>query len=98
MYFVLKRINLRVSAKVNIKFNIMSIQQEKVLFIKDMICTRCIKVVRQTLEDSGYLVLELTLGKAVISCYQNQNQFEFDSLRKALREDGFDLIKDKEVF
>ena len=63
-----------------------------------MICTRCIKVVRQTLEDSGYLVLELTLGKAVISCYQNQNQFEFDSLRKALREDGFDLIKDKEVF
>ncbi|KAA3637679.1 MAG: helix-turn-helix domain-containing protein [Bacteroidetes bacterium] len=74
----------------------MSIQQEKVLFIKDMICTRCIKVVRQTLEESGFLILELTLGKAIV--LSDQKQLQIEHLQKALREDGFELIEDKEVF
>lgn len=34
--------------------------------IKNMVCNRCIRVVREELENLGYEVLDVQLGKAVL--------------------------------
>ena len=37
------------------------------LIIKNMVCNRCIKVVREELEKLGYIVNNITLGEAEIN-------------------------------
>ncbi|WP_020534839.1 AraC family transcriptional regulator [Lewinella cohaerens] len=64
------------------------------LVLKNMICTRCIKVIRQELEQLGVEVLYLQLGKLRIR-YASQ-KVSFDKIRNILEKDGFELAKNKE--
>ena len=65
---------------------------ETTLYIKNMVCQRCLKVVTDELTKLGYLVNNITLGEAVIESEKNP---DINEIRKVLLENGFDLVDDK---
>jgi AraC-like DNA-binding protein len=62
------------------------------LMIKNMVCPRCVMVVRDALEDLGYKVNELELGRAVIESDKPVTPKRID---EKLKEYGFELIEGK---
>jgi copper chaperone CopZ len=61
------------------------------LYIKNMVCDRCIKAVREELQKLGYDIKSIELGKvALIKPYQiNKNELEL-----SLTKEGFELLDD----
>lgn len=59
------------------------------IHIKNMVCNRCIKVVKEELQKLGYKVDEISLGEASI---QSENKIDFHLINKVLNENGFELI------
>lgn len=59
------------------------------IHIKNMVCNRCIKVVKEELQKLGYTVNEITLGEASII---SENKIDFQLINKVLNENGFELI------
>lgn len=64
------------------------------LFIKNMVCNRCIKVVREELENLGLEVQEVQLGEAAIS---NSDTINYMILKERLEQNGFEVIDDKKT-
>lgn len=64
------------------------------LVIKNMICSRCLKVVRQDLEALGVEVLELRLGKLKIRF--PTGKLTIEKVKAALEVDEFEFAKDKD--
>lgn len=62
----------------------------KTLHIKNMVCNRCIKVVREELEIMDYTVEKIELGEVVIT--GDKKKFQLDKIKKSLEENGFELI------
>jgi len=60
------------------------------LAIKNMVCPRCIRVVREELERLGYSVCTIVLGEAVITPVPDAEQKE--QIRRILEENGFELM------
>ncbi len=65
------------------------------LFIKNMVCPRCIKVVREDLTTLGLDVRSIVLGEVVVSGTVDVGQWA--NIRNALHEDGFELIEDRKA-
>lgn len=63
--------------------------EQATIHIKNMVCNRCIKVVKEELEKLGYKVDSIILGEATI---QTKSKFDFDLINKVLNENGFELI------
>jgi len=62
------------------------------LHIKNMVCSRCIKVVHDELTKLGCTIHSIELGKAVVS----HPAADIDeSIRNVLQQNGFELIEDK---
>lgn len=66
-----------------------------VLHIKNMVCPRCIKMVRQVLEHKGQEVMDIALGNVTLKGVLNNTQTE--SIAKALQEEGFVLLDDRKL-
>lgn len=65
------------------------------LHIKNMVCDRCIMVVRQQLENLGLGVSDITLG--TVEVHPEPGEDQLDRLASALKLLGFELInKDKD--
>jgi AraC-like DNA-binding protein len=62
------------------------------LHIKNMVCPRCVMVVRQMLEELGFEVLEVELGQALV---QVNESISMDRVEEKLKKYGFELIRDK---
>ena len=62
----------------------------KTLHIKNMVCNRCIKVVREELEKLNYTVVNIELGEVVIT--SNKKKFQPGEIKKSLEENGFEII------
>jgi len=62
----------------------------KTLHIKNMVCNRCIKVVREELEKQHYTVEKIELGEVVIT--SDKKKFQLDKIKKSLEDNGFELI------
>ncbi|MEJ5261211.1 MAG: AraC family transcriptional regulator [Ignavibacterium sp.] len=67
--------------------------EQATIHIKNMVCNRCIKVVKEELEKLGYRVDSIILGEATI---QSQDKFDFDLINKVLNENGFELIDSRQ--
>ncbi len=63
------------------------------LYIKNMVCNRCIKVVKADLEAAGLQVLSTKLGEAVVS--QSPEEIDYTKVSALLEEDGFELLDDR---
>jgi len=70
----------------------MSDQKTTNLLIKNMVCPRCIMVVRETLEEMGFTVHDVELGKAVVG---ENNSISMNEVDNQLEEYGFELIHGK---
>ena len=66
-----------------------------ILLIKNMVCNRCIKVVKEELEKLGLDVRNIVLGEAEVS--GNKADIPVDKVRNVLEENGFELIEDKKA-
>ena len=62
------------------------------IHIKNMICQRCLKVVKDELKKLGYDVFDISLGEAII---RSNTKPDISEIRKVLVENGFDLVNDK---
>ncbi|MFY0652720.1 MAG: helix-turn-helix transcriptional regulator [Cyclobacteriaceae bacterium] len=58
--------------------------------IKNMVCPRCIKVVREEFEKAGGSVANVQLGEADVG------GLELDVVKNILEENGFELLQDKD--
>jgi AraC family transcriptional regulator len=58
------------------------------LHIKNMVCPRCIRTVRDELSALGYNICSVTLGKAVFDGMPDMNR-----IRARLEEHGFELLE-----
>lgn len=64
-----------------------------VLNIKNMVCPRCIKVVREEMEKLGFRVLSIKLGEVVLDAEPGHTQLE--QIKEALEKNGFELLSDQ---
>jgi len=64
--------------------------KRKTLHIKNMVCNRCIKVVKEELEKLNYGIERIELGEVVIT--NDKEKFNREKIKKALEENGFELI------
>lgn len=64
------------------------------IYIKNMVCNRCIRVVREDLEKLGIAIDSIELGKAVIS--GDVSEEALMQIEKALLSSGFELINDRQ--
>ena len=62
----------------------------KTLHIKNMVCNRCIKVVREELEKLDYTVEKIERGEVVIM--SDKKKFQLDKIKKSFEVNGFELI------
>lgn len=67
-------------------------QHQRVLRIKNMVCPRCIMVVREELEKLRLHVLEVELGTAVVA---ESNEIDETAINAAITSKGFELLHDK---
>jgi AraC-like DNA-binding protein len=65
------------------------------LFIKNMVCNRCVRVVKEEFKQAGLDVRSITLGEAVVS--GNLTPDKLHEIRSILAENGFELIDDRKV-
>jgi len=63
------------------------------LFVKNMVCDRCIRVVKDELEGLGLEVKDIKLGEVELA--SNLDVGQLDKIREVLVSSGFDLIDDK---
>lgn len=66
-----------------------------ILHIKNMVCNRCIKVVRESAEQLGLEVEHLRLGELVLKGEVPEEKKQ--QLKYSLLEDGFELLDDRKA-
>ncbi len=68
-------------------------ESAKVLHIRNMVCPRCVMVVRETLEKLGFDVRTVELGRAVVT---PDDSIPLEKVDEKLQEYGFELIQGKD--
>ena len=69
--------------------------QTTTLTIKNMVCNRCIKVVKEELEKLNLDVRSIILGEAVVG--GDEKDLPMSKIKNVLTENGFELIEDKKA-
>ena len=64
------------------------------LYVKNMVCDRCIRIVKEELEEIGLDVRSITLGEVVVAADDIPDRAR---IRSVLEANGFELIDDKKV-
>ena len=67
----------------------------KTIYIKNMVCSRCIKVVREELEKLGLKTDNVKLGEAVI--FDEEEKVDMQKIESMLKNNGFELLDDKQA-
>ena len=65
----------------------------KTLHIKNMVCNRCIKVVKEEMEKLNYKVEKIELGEVQIST--GEKDFNMKKIQSTLEENGFELLSNR---
>lgn len=63
------------------------------LHIRNMVCNRCIKVVKDELTQLGLNVETVRLGEVFLT--EAEEKIDYDALRKTLESNGFELLDDR---
>lgn len=74
------------------KKNVKLKSQSSKIYIKNMVCERCIRVVKEELENVGFPIRRIDLGEAEITATLDKKEIE--RIKKILFENGFELIED----
>ena len=65
------------------------------LYIKNMVCDRCKRVVTEELAQLGYTVLQVGLGEAEIAA--SGREVDMEQIREVLQNNGFELLDDRKT-
>lgn len=68
--------------------------QEEIIYIKNMVCPRCVRVVREDLESAGFQVNHVEIGQASINTLTDGTQRS--KIEQLLQAAGFELMQDEE--
>jgi AraC-like DNA-binding protein len=68
---------------------------KNVLYIKNMVCNRCIKVVKEELEKLGVVIKSISLGE--VETEQSIETFPLEKIKEILEANGFELIENKKA-
>lgn len=66
-----------------------------ILYIKNMVCNRCIKVVKEELEKIGIKVKNISLGEVETATEIDKNKL--NKIKKVLEENGFELLENRKA-
>jgi AraC-like DNA-binding protein len=69
--------------------------KEVILIIKNMVCNRCIKVVKDEIEKLGLEIKSIKLGEVIIN--NAPDDFPYDKVKQVLEENGFELLEDRKA-
>lgn len=71
----------------------MSDKESKNIYIKNMVCNRCIKVVREEFEKLGLVVKNIQLGE--VEVVNDKTKFDIKKINDVLVTNGFELLDNK---
>mgnify|MGYP003624150724 CR=1 FL=1 len=66
---------------------------QKEFWIKNMVCSRCIKVIKQELQDLDVPIVSIELGKLLIETTDKTNEEILKSVTKVLYTNGFEILQ-----
>ena len=66
---------------------------DKKLFVKNMVCSRCIKVIRSEIEKLGITLKNIELGTIT---YTENSSNDFVNIQSALEQNGFEILLGQE--
>ncbi|MEO2064044.1 helix-turn-helix domain-containing protein [Gramella sp. BOM4] len=69
---------------------------QKEFWIKNMVCNRCLKVIKQELEELGVIVLSLELGKLLVEASNKTDRNITENVTKVLHSNGFEIVESEE--
>lgn len=69
---------------------------QKEFWIKNMVCSRCLKVIKQELEELGIIVLSLELGKLLVEASNKTDRNITENVTKVLHSNGFEIVQSEE--
>ncbi|HEY4612826.1 MAG TPA: hypothetical protein VII11_07585 [Bacteroidota bacterium] len=69
-------------------------KNQTILYIKNMVCPRCIRVVNEELTGLGLDVRSVILGEVVVS--GSPNELPMKKIQQVLHDNGFELIEENE--
>lgn len=73
----------------------MSPEKGTTLYIRNMVCNRCIKVVEEEFQKIGLDIRNISLGEVVIDNILSDDDLK--QIRRILEENGFELIEDRRM-
>lgn len=62
-------------------------------WIKNMVCSRCLKVIKQELQELGATVVSLELGKLQVEAINMTNEEIVKSVSEVLHRNGFEIVQ-----
>lgn len=66
-----------------------------IIYIKNMVCSRCIMVVEQLFKEMGFTPLHIELGKVMVQ--EELSAQDYQQIDRRLRPVGFELIDDRRI-
>jgi AraC-like DNA-binding protein len=66
---------------------------QKEFWIKNMVCNRCLKVIKQELEELGVTVLSLELGKLLVEASNKTATDITENVTKVLHSNDFEIVQ-----
>jgi AraC-like DNA-binding protein/copper chaperone CopZ len=70
-------------------------KQEAKIFIKGMVCRRCVMAIEEAFEDLGHALVKVELGEVTV--LNHDEKFDKAQLEKRLTALGFSLLEDRKV-
>jgi AraC-like DNA-binding protein len=68
-------------------------QETQSIYIKNMVCNRCIKVVREEFEKLGLVVKNIQLGE--VELLSDETKLDMQKIDNVLKSNGFELLDNK---
>jgi len=69
--------------------------EDTTLYIRNMVCNRCIRVVEEEFEKLGLEIKKISLGEVQVRNHVGENLM--DTIRRVLAENGFELIENRKM-
>jgi len=70
--------------------------EPKEFWIKNMVCNRCIKVIKQELQEQGLTVLSLELGRLLVEAPSKTNNEIISDVTNVLHSNNFEIVQSEE--
>ena len=75
---------------------LLDMTQPKEFWIKNMVCSRCLKVIKQELQELGVTVLSLELGRLLVEAPKKTSNEIVEAVTTVLHANDFEIVQKEE--